>query len=261
MLAVGAGALWLALRLPPPEARGGGRSQALGRYLDAVLIGLLAARVGYVLRSWSDYAAAPATILALGDGGFLWWAGLPVALAWAGWRTAELPRLRRRLLEALLVGLLVWLALAFAQARWQRQAPPLPSLALTTLDGQAVTLPPAADRPRVINLWASWCPPCRRELPAFVVARARHPEVAFVLINQGEDAATVRAFLTARGLPADAVLLDPGSSAMAAAGARALPTTLFLDAAGRPQAVHLGELTLAALEDRLRRLQAAERGH
>ena len=53
-------------------------------FTDALLVGMLAARLGYVLRWWPEYAVAPWSILAIGDGGFLWWIGLPAALAFAG---------------------------------------------------------------------------------------------------------------------------------------------------------------------------------
>ena len=75
-------------------------------FTDALLVGLLAARLGYVLRWWPEYAVAPWSILAIGDGGFLWWIGLPAALAFAGWRSAGQPQLRTPVLAGIAAGML-----------------------------------------------------------------------------------------------------------------------------------------------------------
>ena len=221
-------------------------------FADIFLVGLLAARIGYVLRWWPEYAAAPKSIIAIGDGGFLWWTGLPVALAFSWWRTRKQTRLRRPLLIGIAAGLLTWLA-ASGVLTLLRPASPLPNVAASTLDGEPVALADRTGRPVVLNLWATWCPPCRREMPVFEDAAKRHPGVEFVLLNQGEDAATVRDFLERQGLELHGdVLLDPHSQAMSATGTRGLPTTLFFDANGHLVDVHMGELTRASLTDTLR---------
>ncbi|MGN4116922.1 prolipoprotein diacylglyceryl transferase family protein, partial [Burkholderia gladioli] len=69
-------ALGLARALPGEADR-----RAPSLMVDALLVGLLAARLAYVLRWWPQYAAAPASIVAIGDGGFSAWAGLAAALA------------------------------------------------------------------------------------------------------------------------------------------------------------------------------------
>ena len=69
---------------------------------------------------------------------------------------------------------------------------PLPQgLVLHSLAGEASALDDRKGKPFVINLWASWCPPCRREMPALIAAAKAHPEVRFVFANQGEDADTI----------------------------------------------------------------------
>src|SRR3546814_14561413 len=66
-------------------------------------------------------------------------------------------------------------------------------------------------RPMVLNLWATWCPPCRREMPVLEQAQGRYPGVVFVLVNQGEDRGTIHRYLDRAGLDLDHVLLDPHS--------------------------------------------------
>ena len=223
-------------------------------FTDALLVGLLAARLGYVLRWWPEYAVAPWSILAIGDGGFLWWIGLPAAFAFAGWRSAGQPQLRTPLLAGIAAGMLAWFALGATLALLQRSAPPLPDIAVVTLDGSHARLDASAGKPVVLNLWATWCPPCRREMPVFEDAVQAYPGVRFVLLNQGEDAATISDYLDREGLHLHAqVLLDLYSLAMPATNTRGLPTTLFFDADGHLVDTHMGELTRASLADTLRK--------
>ena len=259
IVALAAVAAWLlvrawAKRLPTsPQGPDAPHKLAGAWFIDALFVGLLAARIGYVLRWWPEYAAAPKSIIAIGDGGFMWWAGLPAALAFAWWRSAGATALRRPLFAGIAAGMLAWLAFNGTLALLRSSAPPLPDFALATLDGSATTLGVHAGRPIVLNLWATWCPPCRREMPVLEEAQGRYPGVAFVLVNQGEDRGTIRDFLAHQGLALDHVLLDPHSQAMLDTNTRGLPTTLFFDADGRLVDTHMGELTGASLADTLRR--------
>ncbi|MNT82502.1 hypothetical protein D3C72_2222390 [compost metagenome] len=73
--------------------------------------------------------------------------------------------------------------------------------------------------------------------------------------NQGETREEVAAYLASEQMLLDNVLLDDASAVMQQTGARALPTTLFFGADGRLRNVHMGELSRATLETRLRELQ------
>jgi thiol-disulfide isomerase/thioredoxin len=101
----------------------------------------------------------------------------------------------------------------------------------------------------VVNLWATWCPPCRREMPVFVQAEVDYPGIAFVMINQGESAATITTFLKKEGIELDHVLLDTASLTMRDVGSRGLPTTLFFDEEGKMVHSHMGELTMPSLKN------------
>lgn len=219
----------------------------------AVLWGAVVARLAFVALWWNEYSSAPMSVLAIGDGGFSWWAGVLAASAAVLWITRHKPVLRRPVLISIAAGVLTWLAASNTLAQL-RPAPPLPALALATLDGHAVTLNTAyAGHPVVLNLWASWCPPCRREMPVFHQAQAVFPDVAFVMVNQGETAQQAHSFLNRERLAFKDLLLDPSSKAMRALGTQGLPTTLFFDAQGRLVDRHLGELTMASLKSTLSR--------
>ena len=117
----------------------------------------------------------------------------------------------------------------------------------------------ARGRPVVVNLWASWCGPCRAEMPMLAAAQQREPTVAFLFVNQGESPTTVQSFLHQQGFTLREVLLDSGSSLGQAIASRGLPITLFFDAKGRQVDAHFGILNSAALESRLRQLRTAPR--
>lgn len=230
-----------------PEA--GTAASASSLLIDALLVGLLAARLAYIAQWWPQYSTAPRAMLALGDGGYSLWAGLLAALGWSLWRCRQQPTLRRPVLAGLLAGAACWLAINAGRNWLQGRAPALPALTVTDLAGQPQRLASDDGRPPVLNLWATWCPPCRREMPVFARAQRQFPDVRVVLLNQGESASDIQAYLQQQGLALEDVLLDPGSQAMAQTGTRGLPSTFFYDANGRLRAAHMGELTDASLAD------------
>ena len=132
--------------------------------------------------------------------------------------------------------------------------PALPALELTSLEGRPVNMAAFKGKPTVVNLWATWCPPCVREMPVLQQAQRERPGVEFVFLNQGESAEQVSTWLQARHLPLRNVLLDATRQAGAAFKQRALPTTLFFDANGRLVSTRVGELSAATLSERLQAL-------
>ena len=130
----------------------------------------------------------------------------------------------------------------------QPARPPLPDLTLQTLQGRSVALASLRGQPLVVNLWATWCPPCRRELPLLIEAAQRQTGGRIVLVNEGETAAQVAAYLQSQHLGSPEVLLDPGNRLLSAYQSPGLPTTLFIDAEGRVRRLHIGELSKATLQ-------------
>ena len=154
----------------------------------------------------------------------------------------ELPALRDKLTRTRLVG---------------ERAVRLPPLAVQSLEGPTVSLASFQGKPTVVNLWATWCPPCRREMPVLEQAQVQRPDVNFVFLNQGESPDRVRSFLAAQNLPLRNVLLDVHGRAGIELGHRALPTTLFYDARGRLVDTRVGELSQASLGQRLSMLSSS----
>lgn len=221
----------------------------------AAWIGLACARIGHVAGAADLYLAQPLSLLDLRDGGWsapAGWAGAVAWLAWCGWRH---PAGRRPWAVAGLSALLLW----GAGQWWITRSLPtgLPPLTLLALeDGREVALPQiGAGQPRVVNLWASWCGPCRQEMPLLAQAQQREAQVRFLFVNQGESSSAVQAYLAHEGLALRDVWRDPQAALGPAVGSRGLPTTLFYDAQGRLVGRHFGVLNGPALETRLRELR------
>ncbi len=221
-----------------------------------VLVALLAARLAFVYEYRLLYLASPLEVLDIRDGGWNAPFGVAAAWLWVLYRGRQQPLLRRPLRWGLAAGTAVFIGGSVGLAVHAEQAPPLPALAFKTLDGQSLALQSLQGRPLVINLWATWCGPCVREMPVLQQAQQQRGDVAFVFLNQGEDPAQVRAWLQRQGLQLDNVLADPLRQASASFKQQGYPTTLFFDARGRLVSRHLGALSAATLDDRLRRVAA-----
>lgn len=221
---------------------------------DMLLAGVLVARIAFVAFWFGTYRNTPWSMLDIRDGGFMIGPGIAAALGLAFWRGWRQPALRKPLLVGLAAGALVWGAL-FGTLRLTEK-PMLPTLSLTSLAGDPVKLAALADgKPLVVNLWASWCPPCRREMPVLAAAQQRETGVRFVFVNQGEDAATAQRYLSAGRLDLANVLLDPDAALGREVGSGALPTTLFYNANGQLVDTHVGELSAASLASKLASLR------
>lgn len=222
-----------------------------GALFDVALVGLVVARLAFILAWWPLYAADPWAMLRPGDGGYLPIVGVMAALAFAGWRAWRAPELRRPLVAGLGSAALAYGALAWGLQHWQARTIGLSDAVLTGLDGRSTRLAALKGRPIVVNLWATWCPPCRREMPALAAAQAWYDDVHIVFANQGEDAGTIKRYLDKEGLALEFVLVDRLSRLSQEAGAHGLPTTLFFDAEGQLIDAHVGELTRAGIAMRL----------
>lgn len=102
-------------------------------------------------------------------------------------------------------------------------------------------------RPIVLNLWASWCGPCRAEMPAIDIASSRHPEVKFLGIAVKDSEQDARAFADEIGITYS-LAYDDGTvdDAYPVLG---LPATFFIDGAGVVVKSHFGVVTVDSLDD------------
>lgn len=220
-------------------------SPAVARWsTTGLIVGIIAARIAHVVLNWSTFAEDPWRAVAVWQGGFYWPAGVFAATVLL---LVEVRDTRGRFagLAGVAVGLFVWNA---ASALTSGVDPvPLPGSPLQTLGGVAVSLPELAGKPMVINLWATWCPPCRREMPMMAEVAASSRDVTFVFVNQGEDLFRIHRYLSREGLLLPNVLMDGLGELGGHYGAPGLPATLFVGADGRLVDIHVGEISREAL--------------
>lgn len=213
-------------------------------------VGVASARIAFVVPYWQSYMANPLAILDIRDGGFSVIVGIVGAVLMAAILAFRNQPWRLPLLASVATGLTIWLGFT-AALDLNKQGASIPNVTLSDLDGRNVAVKLLAGKPIVINLWATWCPPCRREMPVLRDAQQANPNVTFVFANQGETGEAVRAFLRAESLELRNILLDQGGSIPRQVGSLGLPTTLFYDSNGTLVDTRVGELSAATLAQRL----------
>ncbi len=119
---------------------------------------------------------------------------------------------------------------------------PAPDFNLNSLDGNSYRLSSLQGKAAVVNFWATWCGPCRQEMPLIQKYAERYPATLTVLaVNDGESIDTVQAFVSELELDFP-ILLDPDQHVTDAYRIRAFPTTYFVDSSGAVRVVHVGVL-------------------
>ena len=117
-------------------------------------------------------------------------------------------------------------------------APP-PAIRFLRADGTAEGLDAYAGQGLVVNLWATWCAPCVRELPSLAKLAATLAPDRIAVLPLSSDrggAPAVQAYFAAHGITGLPVLLDPDGAAAAAWKSRGIPTTIVIDRQGRVRA-------------------------
>ncbi|MFQ5855599.1 MAG: TlpA family protein disulfide reductase [Anaerolineae bacterium] len=136
-----------------------------------------------------------------------------------------------------------------------------PDFTLGTLDGETVTLSDLQGQPVLINFWATWCPPCRAELPAIQAAYERYGDqglpvrgtqtgLVVLAVDMAESADAVAAFAQRFGLGFP-IPLDRDGQVATQYRVRAIPTSFFVDREGVVRSVFTGPMNGPLIEDRL----------
>jgi cytochrome c biogenesis protein CcmG, thiol:disulfide interchange protein DsbE len=129
---------------------------------------------------------------------------------------------------------------------------PAPDFTLTTVAGETFRLSDLNGTPVVLNFWATWCPPCRSEMPELQAASERLAgDVAIIGVDQGETPAQVQAFATQIGITYP-IPLDQNAEASRLYRVRSLPTTFFIDRSGVIRQMQIGPVTEATLKQLLK---------
>jgi cytochrome c biogenesis protein CcmG, thiol:disulfide interchange protein DsbE len=131
---------------------------------------------------------------------------------------------------------------------------PAPDFTLRTVDGQELSLSDFRGRPVVVNFWATWCPPCRAEMPDFQAAFIEYQNEGLVIIGVNstaqDDPDLVPGFVAEFGLTFP-IVLDETGEVTSAYKILGLPTSIFVDKNGVVQEVFTGPTNKAYIAAKL----------
>ncbi len=137
----------------------------------------------------------------------------------------------------------LWVGLGMIRAP---SLPASPTFVLQNLEGQPVDLASFRGAPVLVNFWATWCPPCRMEMPELVHYAETHPDVPVLFVAVDGKADDLRTFAQAHGLRLDRVLLADKAT-KAAWPVTTLPTTVGIAPDGSVRGAHAGIVLLPQL--------------
>ncbi len=125
----------------------------------------------------------------------------------------------------------------------------LGNFTLTDIQGRTVQLSDYAGKPVLINAWATWCPPCRAEMPVLNQYYQAHAGDGFVLlaVNAGDTQDLAASFASQNSL-AFPILLDPGTRLLSQLGIYSFPTSVLVGRDGKVKTIHVGMFTAQSIE-------------
>ncbi|MEK6573031.1 MAG: redoxin domain-containing protein [Chloroflexota bacterium] len=132
---------------------------------------------------------------------------------------------------------------------------PAPDFTLKNIHGQEVTLSKFKGQAVLINFWATWCGPCRIEMPAMEAAYQKYKDEGFVVlaVDADEPLKDVTEFVNDLGLTFE-ILMDPGSTVNDRYQIRAYPTSFFVGRDGTIVSLQIGSMTESQLEENLAKI-------
>jgi len=149
------------------------------------------------------------------------------------------------LISAILIGLLVYQIMSRSK---EKAATDGVDFRLLAVDGKEYSLSDFRDKKVLLNFFATWCPPCRAEIPDFERFHRENKDVVLIGINIQEDKATVEEFLSSMGVTYP-VLLDRDGKVSAQFGIEGIPTTFLIDKNGKIVAKNVGMMTYEQLKN------------
>lgn len=176
-----------------------------------------------------------------------WWLLVGLLVAGCGWGGAAVAEPSNLTIDELPIGLgrgyltagLDGIDNDDAGLQYGEQAP---NFRLQTDDGRHFSLADLQGRPVLINFWATWCPPCRREMPDIVKAATTHPQLVVLAVNVQEEQALVQDFADAFQMTIP-VVRDAEGNVRDIYEIRGMPTSVFIDKNGKIATVWTGFLT------------------
>ncbi len=160
------------------------------------------------------------------------------------------------ILAVLVIAFVVWkIFIAPRTLKHDTSAYPAPRIAYERLDGGTFTIPDARGQVLFLDFFATWCEPCRLEMPLVEAYAKKHPEIRVEAVDVGEPRAIAAAY--ARRYHVANVALDPTTSAQGLFQIEGFPTVVVIDPEGRIRATWSGfnpavEMAMSNAERELR---------
>ncbi len=244
------------------------KSQAKAGVEYIAWFALLGARLGFVILNWDAYQATPWTALYLWQPGYLYQTGLLFGAGYLLWHIYNCSSQLRKPFLGLLVGSYVAAGILFTSTVYSldllRQpgipgtGDRAPDFKLQNLSGETVTLSSLAGRAVILNFWATWCPPCRREMPLLDQIQKKYGNKGLTVVglDVDEPLELVKSYISSVNVSypiwVDAPLETPGYDRTRAIFSRfggvGFPSTIFIDRAGIIQNIYIGELSQGFLQ-------------
>jgi len=220
------------------------------RILSRVFVALVISRMVFVVQFRDQYFAAETPAFAMvdiRDRGFEPVAFLAVMALGLGHMLLREGAVRKPLIIMVTIAL-IWVGTGFSVFKYTHDTPEVwPQFSFNDLTGKSLPLRSDLANITVVNLWATWCPTCRAEMPVFEQAQQAYPHVRFVMLNQGESRADVLRFIENKGYQFDNLWLDPDAKMGRWLGQTALPVTLVFGRDGELLTGHTGVMSAAML--------------
>lgn len=139
-------------------------------------------------------------------------------------------------------------AYADAEGPEARTGEPAPDFRLALEDGRGLSLSDLKGRPVLINFWATWCAPCRKEMPAILAAAEAEPELVVLAVNVGETPERIHSFSEEFGMEVP-VVQDPDGVLYSRYRVRGMPTSYFVDRQGVLDTLVPGAMSSSKLDE------------
>lgn len=246
---------------------------------QSLWIGLVASRLVFALLNWQSYAAKPWTVLYFWQPGYAFSPGLIAALIYLFIRISrQQESTRRTLINSLIAGftlpILLFTSMLLTMNRFVAKeifipGDTVPTYLATDIDGAQVSLADYRGKGLIINFWATWCPPCRREMPLLerTYQKYKSQNIAMIGITVDESMDIVKNYVQSVGVsyPIWENALSRLNTGVSRGrfsqlfGIVGFPTTFFVDADGVIQSSYVGELNQALLDKRITALIPQDR--
>ena len=153
------------------------------------------------------------------------------------------------------LAVLSFLLMGLADAAPQRKA--APDFQLADLNGKPLQLSALRGKVVLLDFWATWCPPCRAELPHFkeLYAAYRSKGLEMIGLSVGESAEVVKPFVQSNGIPYP-IAIATAEVEQAYGGIRGIPTTFLIDKQGRIAQRYVGYQDKPVFERQIQALLA-----